>query len=586
MIGQWTNHLWQSTLFAAVTALFTLFFFKSRANVRYCIWLSASIKFLVPFALLIDLGNSLWTVLAAKPIATLLAPPPVSLALQQIAQPFNGNLQFQPSAPLPHTVDWTSVVAFTVWFCGFLCVALVRINSWMRVRSVLRASIPIDIQSAVEVRSSSSLLEPGVVGISNPVLLLPRDILERLHPDQIEAVIAHELSHVRRHDNLTAAIHMIVEAVFWFHPFVWWIGTRLVEERERACDEAVLRLGCEPRDYADAILNVCKLYVESPLNCVSGISGADLKRRIVRIMGGDVGLNLKLRGKLLLGTAGLLALALPLVVGWGQIQSAKLMLVHPPDGTKHAFDVATVKPSPQGSHVRIAMSPANFAATDMTVCDLIKFAYGIKSDDQIVDAPGWLKTEHFDIQGKGSEADFATYHSLGFEKGMYVPRLLVQSLLEDRFGLKVKVETRDLPAYALVVDKHGIKMKEVTPDPFPAPGQRPPQGAHLPMFARTGQNEITATAWGMTQFAETLSQYPDVGNRPVIDETGLTGHYDFVLSGVAIASPFGNESPMGAQTAEVSIFAALPQQLGLKLVPVKAPIEVLIIGHVEQPSPN
>jgi len=89
----------------------------------------------------------------------------------------------------------------------------------------------------------------------------------------------------RRRDNLTAAIHMVVEAIFWFHPLVWWFGARLVEERERACDEAVLSLGCEPRDYADAILSVCKLYLESPIVCVSGISGSDLKRRIVRIMG-------------------------------------------------------------------------------------------------------------------------------------------------------------------------------------------------------------------------------------------------------------------------------------------------------------
>jgi bla regulator protein BlaR1 len=203
----------------------------------------------------------------------------------------------------------------------------------------------------------------------------------------------------------------------------------------------------------------------------------------------------------------------------------------------------------------------------------------------LVDAPGWLKTDHFDIQGKGSEVDIATFRELGFEKGMDVPRLMMQSLLEDRFQLKARIETRDLPAYALVVDKRGIKMKEVTVDPFPPPGVRPPPGAHLPRFVRTGQNEITATAWGMPQFADTLSQYPDVGSRPVVDETGLTGHYDFVLSGVAIASPFG-ANVIGAETAEVAIFTALQEQLGLKLVPVKAPVEVLIIDRIDQPSPN
>ena len=85
----------------------------------------------------------------------------------------------------------------------------------------------------------------------------------------MEAVIAHEVCHVRHRDNLIAAIHMLVETVFWFHPLVWWIGKRMVDDRERACDEEVLRLGSEPRVYAEGILSVCKLDAESPLACVS-----------------------------------------------------------------------------------------------------------------------------------------------------------------------------------------------------------------------------------------------------------------------------------------------------------------------------
>src|SRR5438552_651971 len=92
-----------------------------------------------------------------------------------------------------------------------------------------------------------------------PIRRLQRRLLR---PPQLEAVLAHELCHVRRRDNLVASIHMIVEAIFWFHPLVWWIGAKLVEERERACDEEVLRLGSEPRVYAEGIVNVCKLYRE------------------------------------------------------------------------------------------------------------------------------------------------------------------------------------------------------------------------------------------------------------------------------------------------------------------------------------
>jgi hypothetical protein len=94
IIGEWTNHLWQSTLIAVAAALVTLAFRRNRAHVRYWVWLSASVKFLVPFALLMNLGNSLWTAFAAKKIAAELAPPVVSLTVQQIAQPFPGASPF------------------------------------------------------------------------------------------------------------------------------------------------------------------------------------------------------------------------------------------------------------------------------------------------------------------------------------------------------------------------------------------------------------------------------------------------------------------------------------------------------------
>ena len=145
------------------------------------------------------------------------------------------------------------------------------------------------LELPIKARSSPSLLEPGVFGILRPVLLLPDGIFDRLTPAQLQAVIAHELCHVRHRDNLIAAIHMFVETVFWFHPLVWWIGKRMVEERERACDEEVLREFGEPKAYAEGILNVCKLYVESPLRCVSGVTGgSNLKKRIEAIMANRV----------------------------------------------------------------------------------------------------------------------------------------------------------------------------------------------------------------------------------------------------------------------------------------------------------
>jgi TonB family protein len=171
------------------------------------------------------------------------------------------------------------------------------------------------LAGAIEARTTTTLVEPALVGIVRPVLLLPRGIAERLSAVQLDAVVAHELAHWRRRDNLTAAVHMLVEAVFWFHPLVWWVGARLVEERERACDEAVVREGHDGRTYAEGILKVCEHYVASTLKCAAGVSGADLKRRVVEIARNRVMSELPIQKKILLGTFALATLLVPIVFG-------------------------------------------------------------------------------------------------------------------------------------------------------------------------------------------------------------------------------------------------------------------------------
>jgi uncharacterized protein (TIGR03435 family) len=125
----------------------------------------------------------------------------------------------------------------------------------------------------------------------------------------------HELSHVRRRDNLTAALHMMVTALFWFHPLIWWIGLRLVDERERACDEHVLRWGGGSETYAESILKVCEFCLESPLTCSAGVTGSDLKKRIEEIMRFHIGNPLKLSRIVLLMAVGITAVGGPIAIG-------------------------------------------------------------------------------------------------------------------------------------------------------------------------------------------------------------------------------------------------------------------------------
>jgi hypothetical protein len=216
------------------------------------------------------------------------------------------------------STSWIPMMLAALWACGMLVVAVTRVRGWLRIRTAVRQSVRTTIalpDPHVDVRTAPGVLEPGVVGIWYPVLLLPAGIEHQLTSAQLQSVLAHEQCHVRRRDNLTAFVHIAVETMFWFHPLVWWIGARLVAERERACDEAVLVLGVQPRDYAEGIVNVCKHYVESPIACVAGVTGSNLKQRIEDIMLNRIGRPLSLTRKMMLTAAAVCALATPVVVG-------------------------------------------------------------------------------------------------------------------------------------------------------------------------------------------------------------------------------------------------------------------------------
>jgi beta-lactamase regulating signal transducer with metallopeptidase domain len=297
-LENWLDHLWQSTLIATVLGLLTLAFRRNRARVRYGLWFAASLKFLVPFTLLIALFRRLvWSWpwpsvmydLARSPLVDPILSPAMSATVWPAAA-IHSEAALHP---------WRGIVFAMVlggWACGFLAIIWTRLRAWRRLRDTVDSSRPVRLEldgiaipASVRVRAADGLLEPGVVGWIQPVLLMPADIEQHLTRPEIVAIVAHELCHVRRYDNFTAAIHMVAEAIFWFHPLVWWIGARLLDERERACDEHVLRTGSEPGCYAQGILNVCKRYVESPLASVSGVGSADVPKRIEAILTNQVG---------------------------------------------------------------------------------------------------------------------------------------------------------------------------------------------------------------------------------------------------------------------------------------------------------
>ena len=413
--------------------------------------------------------------------------------------------------------------------------------------------------------SSATRLEPGVFGIRKPVLLLPEGITDRLTPAQLEAVLAHELCHVRRRDNLTAAIHMVVEVVFWFHPLVWWIRTHLVAERERACDEEVVRTAEDPQVYAEGILNVCKFYLESPLTCVSGVTGSDLKKRIKSIMIARTPHNLNLWSRILLATAGLAALAGPVAIGILHASPGLAQQSQPQAEVRMAFEVASIKPSPNPDEGRtpwrFKQNPGGIDYKYITVPTLIQKAFGI--EDYQLTLPRGYQSQEWDIIAKAP----ANSRTQDFP-------LMLRSLLADRFQLTFHRETKELPVYELVVAKGGSKLKEVPPPEGGLGGNRTAEG----MSHWKGKVPLSTLAYALTVTLRT----------PVIDKTGIQGIFEIEFEHAPLARDIPSDGGvLAASMPGPTISNALEKALGLKLEPRKDRVEILVVDHLERaPTAN
>ena len=267
----------------------------------------------------------------------------------------------------------------------------------------------------------------------------------------------------------------------------------------------------------------------------------------------------------------------------GQAQS-----IRQPDGQAPQFEVAAIRPSrADGGFENYQLSNARFHVENAPLTALIRFAYNIRSDDQLPKDPAWIEREKFDIDAKVDDSQVAAMGSLLPDQKLRRYRLMVQSLLEDRFKLKVSKSMKELPVYALVVAKGGPKLTPVSISPEAV-------ARRMPMLAGGSRGELKAVDVSMALFSEWLSGRLDTGNRVVIDATGLKGSYDFTLNWtpdrVHIAQSEGagqgqaNSAPPDSQG--LSLFTALQEQLGLKLESRRAQVEVLVIDHVERPSQN
>jgi uncharacterized protein (TIGR03435 family) len=526
------------------------------------------------------------------------------------APPAASNTRIAPTISLPTSVRATVsgvqqaqllVWVVMVWLVGSLvfCVRLAGglvIAARMRSVSVRQAppewqeilkklATRIGVSRPVRLLVSALAQVPTVIGWLRPVVLVPVGALSGLPAEHLEPLLLHELAHIRRHDYLVNILQSLAEALLFYHPAVWWVSGHIRAERELCCDDVAVAVSGDALTYARALAQWESLR-PAHLNPAVATNGGSLSDRIARLLGQP-------RPGVRTGLGpGVLAVALLLMAAaYGLFgQSA----------ARPAFQSVSIKRNTSNWSERFRHGMG--MNTNASLLLLIQFAYANHDPmlghfsplpaSQVVGGPAWLNSEGYDIEVKpGANAD---------------PKLwwqMWQTLLADRFKLKLHRETRELPVYVLTAAKSGFKLpaaKQADCVSFP-PGTKP---HHVPgkvdcgyvsgpAFGLAEENSLAYPAGlglGMVgrkiRIADLSRQLALILDRPILDKTGFTGEFDLFLNftsdGALMGMPPGYGGPANPDLP--NIFAALEEQLGLKLAPAKSPVEVLVIDHAEQPT--
>jgi uncharacterized protein (TIGR03435 family) len=222
-------------------------------------------------------------------------------------------------------------------------------------------------------------------------------------------------------------------------------------------------------------------------------------------------------------------------------------------------------------------SPDGLLMTNVNVKQFMLLAFGPTDPRLISGLPSWADSTRFDFVAKLDDDTLAALQKLPPAEAAEDRKRMMQTVLFDRFDLKVHLEKKDIPAYALVEAKGGSKLKEADPNMLtnPSPSYHP--GSLL-----IGDGELSGQAIPIRRLVRGLSGTVD---RQVVDQTGLTGKYDVTLKWLPDRESL-NQQDSGANGSRASIFTALQEQLGLRLEPTHAEFDTIIVDHIEMPTDN
>ncbi len=566
---------WQGALIACIYAILRAAARGARPNLRYL------------------LACATLAMMLAAPVVTWyrLAPPLVQSHGRNVnAKPnvsanaatnvyLTTGLPAPPSSYLPYIV--------TAWFTGasalslrllISCLLALRLRrtrirpapaEWQLALDRLRARLR--LARPVRLLISAAADVPAVIGWLRPIVLVPVGAISGIPAGQLEALLLHELAHIRRHDYLVNILQSIAEALLFYHPAVWWISAHIRAEREHCCDDLAVAATGDPLGYARALAGLesaRRLHFAPAL----AATGAPLASRIARLLGYPRPAS-SAAPAAIAGALALIAAAL-----FAQSPAPK-------------FEVASVKPSSENRFMDVRPQPGGRLTATGPLKLFIQNAYSLQAY-QILGGPAWIESDRFQIDAKAP----------GNPDRQQLLRML-QSLLEERFQLQTHHESRDLPVYLLVASRSGPKLAApkagscVSPAPGPdvPPPPRPGQPAAFPCghMGIMLQPSGARAEGGQIEIAELVRILSIIMGRPVQDRTGITSTFDVHLEFTPDTLAAGLPSPMGpaaaappSDSAAPSILTTIQEQLGLKLESAKGPVDVLVIDHVARPTPN
>lgn len=505
--------------------------------------------------------------------------------------------QLPAAKPTAHLIDLRPWVLPLIWIVGaatLLARFAINLYGLRRLRMASDAMIDAALPRGVQLCGSETIGAPVTWGIVRPIILVPAGF-EELPAECRDAVLHHELAHIRAHDFMMRVLAEIARALIWFQPLMWIVWRQLREEQELACDNRVLAAGGKPSAYARLLMDWDVTPGLDSLIAVGIANRSCLKRRLYALLNPDLRRDrvakAGIAGACLLGMAAALPLA---AISFAQAKPPQpaLAYVAQPDPPARAplvpnppvqvaqaqartvpahapaFEVASIKPWQQrleigGIHV---YPGGRIEFRGCTVHYLIESAFNLQ-DFQVSGGAAWIQNDRYDIDAKPPASSKSSQYMPPYQKAPMLEeqRQMLQSLLAERFQFKYHRETREGPVYLLVKGNKPLKMTDSK------------DKGEFPWAGFRGGPRFPAGIVGINESMEDLASRLAVPlGRLVLDRTGITGSFDFRAE----------YAPDDLRPDIVGIILTSVQDLGLKLEPSRGPVETIMIDHIEKPSAN